>query len=499
MSRWSSQEDLRLRQLVRRNIINYTNIEPNYLFEVTQEHFPQFIGTGPQARSTAIQRLCKKFWRLAEEFAINGGRLLPGESSFPSSFVLYYSKLLRFFCFSDEDTIGKDEDDEDDNGWERIDVVDDEDDEEMPKNEASPSPRTPGKTSTAAKKKTPSVATLEKDMKTMSVAAGPTSKFVPFNFNHRYILCAAETTYLDDGCRQVYYDYLVNTQVVENFNVTVSEDGLTLKLQGKIPRTFIDLGARSRAEFDVSYANSRVIMSGFRSTVDAIVKTIGPDFDNVWSAGQVDPLPFACRGNPGMQIMWHEGNDALRSKLFHDICIDDDAKHQMMPVLRVTLLSKEVQRKSTVRNEDAVLRRRSSYESGDCTVPPPPSAPYRPRGDHEDFGGGGFLPPGATGGYVYKSNSSSVKAHAAVTQTIKTNNANKNNGSNNNSPRKRKSPKDYFAGQQAGDYDDDGDAKMAENLGINLVEIFLPCLGSSRKGGGTVWMMTACREVDLMA
>ncbi len=264
---------------------------------------------------------------------INGGRVLPGESSFPSLFVLYYSKLLRFFCFSDKDTISKDKDDNNNNNnnGEKIVAVDNKNDEErMPRNEASLSPCTPGKTSiAAAKKKTPPVvATLEKDMKTMSVAAGPTSKFVPFNFNHRYIICMTETTYLDDGCHQVYYDYLVNMQVVENFNVTVAEDDLTLKLQGK---TQGDLRARSRAEFDVSYANSCVIMSGFCSTVNAIIKTVGPDIDNVRSTGQVNPLPFACRGNQGMQIMWHEGDDALQGKLYHNIHIDANAKHQMMP------------------------------------------------------------------------------------------------------------------------------------------------------------------------
>ena len=155
----------------------------------------------------------------------------------------------------------------------------------------------------------------------------------------------------------------MNTQAGENFNVTVSEDGLFLKLQAKIPRAFIDLGARARAEFDISYANSRVIMSGFRSTVDVIVKTVGPDFDNIWSQGQIDPLPFACRGNPAMQIMWHEGDDALRIKLHQNNCIDADVKHQMMPVLMV----------STVRIKDAVLCCRSSYESGDCTLHPAPT------------------------------------------------------------------------------------------------------------------------------
>ncbi len=55
----------------------------------------------------------------------------------------------------------------------------------------------------------------------------------------------------------------MNTQVGENFNVTVSVDGLSLKLQVKIPRAFVNLEARACAEFDISYANSRMIMSGF--------------------------------------------------------------------------------------------------------------------------------------------------------------------------------------------------------------------------------------------
>jgi hypothetical protein len=172
-------------------------------------------------------------------------------------------------------------------------------------------------------------------------------------------------------------------------------------------------------------------MSGFCSTVDDIFKTVGPDFDNIWSQGQIDPLPFACCGNPAMQIMWHEGDEALRIKLQCNHRIDDDAKHQMMPVLRVTLLSKEVQRKSAMRVEDAVLRRCSSYESGDCFPPPPPGVPFSPPGLQGDGFSGGF--PGATGGYnIFKSSSSSSVNEAIKVKT-------KNNG-RSNSPRKRKSP-----------------------------------------------------------
>ncbi len=237
----------------------------------------------------------------------------------------------------------------------------------------------------------------------------------------------------------------------------------------KIPRAFIHLGARARAEFDISYANSRVIMSGFHTTLGTIITTIGPDFDNIWSPGQIDPLPFACRTNPGMQIMWHEGNNALNMKPHHNHCIDANAKHQMMPFLRVSLLSKEVQRKSTVRVKVAVLCRSSSYKSGDCTPPPPPGAPFSTLGPPSNGFGSGV--PGAMGGYNYKSSSSSVNEPAAYhgNGSIR---VNSKNNSSNNSPRKCKSPHNNNNGQQADDDNGNGDAKMGGNLGINLIEQF---------------------------
>lgn len=98
MSRWTDEQDAALRKLVNKNIITYTNLEPNYLFKVTQEHFPDFIRTGASARNTAIQCLRKKFWQLAEEFTISGGRLLTGESIV--SFVhAFYNKLLTCLVF----------------------------------------------------------------------------------------------------------------------------------------------------------------------------------------------------------------------------------------------------------------------------------------------------------------------------------------------------------------------------------------------------------------
>ena len=98
MSRWTDEQDTELRKLVSKNIITYTNLEPNYLFEVTQEHFPDFVGTGPSARKTAIQCLRKKFRQIAETFEINGGRLLTGES-FVSFVHAFYNKLLMCLVF----------------------------------------------------------------------------------------------------------------------------------------------------------------------------------------------------------------------------------------------------------------------------------------------------------------------------------------------------------------------------------------------------------------
>ncbi len=76
MPRWSNNEDKDLRALVQRNIVNFQNTEPDYLFEVTQTYFPDFTGEGQTGRNTTTQRLRKKFWQLADEFDRNGRRWL---------------------------------------------------------------------------------------------------------------------------------------------------------------------------------------------------------------------------------------------------------------------------------------------------------------------------------------------------------------------------------------------------------------------------------------
>jgi hypothetical protein len=99
MSRWSDEQDVLLRNLLKKNLVNYTNLEPNYLFKVTQEHFPNFIGTGAAVRSAAIQRLCKKIKLLSEEFAVNGGRLLGELGVRVYGFCLHYILLLTPISF----------------------------------------------------------------------------------------------------------------------------------------------------------------------------------------------------------------------------------------------------------------------------------------------------------------------------------------------------------------------------------------------------------------
>jgi hypothetical protein len=54
MSRWSNEQDALLLALAKKNIVNYNNIEPDYLFDVTQEHFPNFIGTVASAHLATI-------------------------------------------------------------------------------------------------------------------------------------------------------------------------------------------------------------------------------------------------------------------------------------------------------------------------------------------------------------------------------------------------------------------------------------------------------------
>jgi hypothetical protein len=219
------------------------------------------------------------------------------------------------------------------------------------KDASSPAPCMPGKT---PPKKAPPIASIEKDMRSMSVSAPP-SRFSCFDFNQKFMRIASDTTYLEDGTRQVYFDYLLNAIIIEHFNTAVSVDGLFLKLQAKDPKAIIDIMARAYAKFNATYSNMRVIQSALCMTIKETVLELGSDFNNIWSKGQIEALPFACRVNPQMQLLWHKGNKNLYAQNQHNPNMGRDAKHQMMPILRIMTEAQEKQRKSIVRVEDLVL------------------------------------------------------------------------------------------------------------------------------------------------
>ena len=111
------------------------------------------------------------------------------------------------------------------------------------KDASSPAPRTPRKT--PPKKETP-IASIKKDMKSMSVSSSSAPpKYSCFDFNQKFMRIASDMTYLEDGTRQVYFDFLINSKVIENLNAAMSVEGLFLKLQAKVPKAFIGLMARA--------------------------------------------------------------------------------------------------------------------------------------------------------------------------------------------------------------------------------------------------------------
>ena len=236
-----------------------------------------------------------------------------------------------------------------------------------------PAARTPGKPSP---KKSP-VPSIEEQMTALSVREPPGNGFLPFNFDARYCLVTTVTGYLKNGTLVANLDYLVNTTHVDNFTAVVSRNGDKLKLSSKVPKVFLDLVTRGRAEFDASSPLTGVFMSGLRSTTNALVSAHGSDLDNIYSKGQVDVLPFPCRPNPSMQILWHDGKEKLFRRLMRNGDIDANAKHQMTAILRVTVEAQDKQRMGIVRVDDAVLHRRSANSSfGDSTPPSPPGRPF---------------------------------------------------------------------------------------------------------------------------
>jgi hypothetical protein len=170
---------------------------------------------------------------------------------------------------------------------------------------------------------------------------------------------------------------------------------------------FLGIVARAYAEFDTCYATTCVIVSAFCATTNVILLAIGPDFNNIWTNGQVNPLPFSCPANPHIQLLWHEGKDKLCMRLKNNNDNNRKAKHHMLAIACVTLKAQVKQRMGTMCIKDAELCRHSGSSGVKDSIPPlPPGCPFssylwetggflsterarKKRGEDKDFDSGG--------------------------------------------------------------------------------------------------------------
>jgi hypothetical protein len=91
---WSAVENSLLQKLICTGTINPSNSEPGYLFQITQDHFPAFLGVGATGWAYAIQHLCCKFCLIQEESHLWGARRAEG-----LSFILQISFYNSSICF----------------------------------------------------------------------------------------------------------------------------------------------------------------------------------------------------------------------------------------------------------------------------------------------------------------------------------------------------------------------------------------------------------------
>jgi hypothetical protein len=71
---WSSKQEDKLQDLIRNNIVDYRNRNPEYLFNITEEHFADFISPGSSGRNAAIQRMRGKFVKYEQDLQLRGAR-----------------------------------------------------------------------------------------------------------------------------------------------------------------------------------------------------------------------------------------------------------------------------------------------------------------------------------------------------------------------------------------------------------------------------------------
>ena len=71
---WSGKQDTDLQELLGNNIVDYRNRNPDYLFQITEEHFPAYITPGAGGRNAAIQRMRGKFIKYEQDIQLRGAR-----------------------------------------------------------------------------------------------------------------------------------------------------------------------------------------------------------------------------------------------------------------------------------------------------------------------------------------------------------------------------------------------------------------------------------------
>ena len=71
---WSGKQEEVLQDLIRNNVVSYRKRNPDYLFQITEEHFPDYITPGARGRNSAIQRMRGKFLKYEQEIALREAR-----------------------------------------------------------------------------------------------------------------------------------------------------------------------------------------------------------------------------------------------------------------------------------------------------------------------------------------------------------------------------------------------------------------------------------------
>ena len=71
---WSGKQEEDLRDLICYNIVDYRNRNPDYLFEITEEHFPDFISSDAAGRNAAIQCMRGKFLKYEQDIELRGAQ-----------------------------------------------------------------------------------------------------------------------------------------------------------------------------------------------------------------------------------------------------------------------------------------------------------------------------------------------------------------------------------------------------------------------------------------